>query len=413
MMSHMMTSAPSLPPRRMKSSMLMPARRSGSRSIRSRNSRSHFSSLNPARSPIIWCDRPPVPTMAPLKSGFQSGSSCLPLSCATPIVGTWDVPMPPMMRAISRFYSRHAVLELADLLDPELHRLARAQEALARHADARGRAGHDEIARLQRDARGQHLDLLRDGEDHLVAVRILHQLIPDPQLEPELLRIADLGSWHDPRPERTGAVEAFLAHPVEVERTGRRVLLAAAGIARREVVADGVAKHIVQRLRQGDILGRLADDGDQLDFPVDRFRERRQLDGRTPADDRALAGLDEVPGLLAQLLHRRARRIAVRARHLRHVVGVVGAGAEDVAGIRYGRREPRILHRLRAPFGRDRFLRAQRVDYAGKARFALEVEDLAIDRKAAARAAFRLVAEQAIGHSCFSFAACVTRLKKS
>src|SRR5258708_515313 len=140
--------------------------------------------------------------------------------------------MPPMMRAISRFYSRHAVLELADLLDPELHRLARAQEALARHADARGRAGHDEIARLQRDARGQHLDLLRDGEDHLVAVRILHQLIPDPQLEPELRRTADLGSWQDPRPERTGAVEAFLPHPVEVDRARRWILVPPHHIAR-------------------------------------------------------------------------------------------------------------------------------------------------------------------------------------
>src|SRR5882672_12864567 len=132
--------------------------------------------------------------------------------------------MPPMMRAISRFYSRHAVLELAYLLDPELDRLARAQETLARHADTRGRAGHDEIARLQRDARGEHLDLLGDGEDHLVGVRVLHQLAAHPELDAELLRVADLGRRHDPRPERACAVEALLAHPVEMERAGRRVL---------------------------------------------------------------------------------------------------------------------------------------------------------------------------------------------
>src|SRR5258708_40289895 len=155
--------------------------------------------------------------------------------------------MPPMMRAISRFYSGHAVLELADLLDPELHRLARAQEALARHADARGRAGHDEIARLQRDARREHLDLLGDGEDHLVAVRVLHQLIPDPELEPERLRIADLRRGHDPRPERTGAVEALLAHPVEVERTDRRVLFPSARVARPDGVAGGGAQHLSPR----------------------------------------------------------------------------------------------------------------------------------------------------------------------
>src|SRR5438105_3913897 len=100
--------------------------------------------------------------------------------------------MPPMMRAIRRFYSGDAVLELADLLDPEPDRLARTQEALAWHADARRRAGHDEIARLQRDARRKHLDLLCDREDHLVGVRVLHQLASHPKLDAELLRITHL-----------------------------------------------------------------------------------------------------------------------------------------------------------------------------------------------------------------------------
>src|SRR5258708_33282806 len=130
--------------------------------------------------------------------------------------------MPPMMRAISPIlllrYSGDAVLELADLLDPEPDRLARTQEALARHADARRRAGHDEIARLQRNARRKHLDLLGDGKDHLLAVRVLHQLAPHPELEAELLRIADFGGGHDPGSELAGAVEARLAHPVGIER---------------------------------------------------------------------------------------------------------------------------------------------------------------------------------------------------
>src|SRR5467141_3879776 len=58
----------SLPPSRMKSSSDMRASRSGSRSIRSRNSRSQLSLLNPARSPIIWWESPPVPTTATLRS---------------------------------------------------------------------------------------------------------------------------------------------------------------------------------------------------------------------------------------------------------------------------------------------------------------------------------------------------------
>ena len=90
---------------------------------------------------------------------------------------------------------------------------------------------------------------------------------------------------------------------------------------------------------------------------------------------------------------------AMGARHLRHVVGVIGAGAEDVAGIRHRCGEPRVLHRLRAPLGRDRFLRAQRFDHAGKARFALEVVDFAVDGEAAARAALRFVAQQSVRHA--------------
>src|SRR5258706_11013062 len=161
--------------------------------------------------------------------------------------------MPPMMRAIRPIlllrYSGDAVLELADLLDPELDRLARSQEALARHTDARRCAGHDQIARLQRDARGEHLDLLGHREDHLVGVRILHQLAAHPKLEAELLRIADLRRRHDPRPERTRAVEALLAHPVEMERPVGGIVRPPHDVARRKIVADGVAEYVVERLR--------------------------------------------------------------------------------------------------------------------------------------------------------------------
>src|SRR5438876_1132850 len=58
MVSHMTTSAPSNPPSSAYSAVVIAARRSGSRSKRSRNRLSHVGLLKPARSPCTWCDRP-------------------------------------------------------------------------------------------------------------------------------------------------------------------------------------------------------------------------------------------------------------------------------------------------------------------------------------------------------------------
>ena len=57
-----------------------------------------------------------------------------------------------------------------------------------------------EVARLQRDARGEHRDLLGGVEDHLAGVRVLHQLVVDPELDAELVRIpiSLAGTIHGP-----------------------------------------------------------------------------------------------------------------------------------------------------------------------------------------------------------------------
>src|SRR5258706_8359977 len=47
----------------------------GSRAIRSRNFMSHFSLLKPARSPFIWCESPPVPTMTTFRSRSEEHTS--------------------------------------------------------------------------------------------------------------------------------------------------------------------------------------------------------------------------------------------------------------------------------------------------------------------------------------------------
>src|SRR5439155_27043113 len=60
----------------------------------------------------------------------------------------------------------------------------------------------------------------------------------------------------------------------------------------------------------------------------------------------------EVPGFFAGLLRRRPGGLALRARHLGHVIGVVGPRAVDGAGIENGGEQSRAAERdtLRAGF---------------------------------------------------------------
>src|SRR3989442_5141122 len=109
---------------------------------------------------------------------------------------------------------RHGVGQLADALDPEANGLAGLQESPAAHPDARRRPSHDQVAGLQRDARRELRDLLRRVEDHPPGVRVLHELVADPELHAEVLRILDLAGGNDPRAQRTPALEALLAESV-------------------------------------------------------------------------------------------------------------------------------------------------------------------------------------------------------
>src|SRR5262245_18551730 len=149
--------------------------------------------------------------------------------------------------------------QLADLLDPNLHGIAGLKEFAAGGADAGRCAGEDQVAGMQRHTVRQLRDLLGQVEDHVLAVGILLEHVVDPELEAEILRVADLARRHDPGSERARAVEGLVLGPVSLERRGIANVRPRSTVARGKIVGGGVAGDVAQRLVLGDVLGWPAD----------------------------------------------------------------------------------------------------------------------------------------------------------
>ena len=200
-----------------------------------------------------------------------------------------------------------------------------------------------------------------------------------------------------------------------MERRGGGILLPLHDVSGGEVVGDGVAGHVIEGALHRHVFRGLADHGGQLDLPVHHLREERELDLRAGADNRSLRRLDEMPGPLPQLLHRRSRRLAGGARHLGHVIGVVGSRAEDGARVEYGREQPDALegHPLRPALARGQVLgrlseqasgsvpvleHAEHARVGGGARHLGGVVDGLAHEHTRTRASAVLIAQQFVGH---------------
>src|SRR5579862_7073990 len=107
----------------------------------------------------------------------------------------------------------HPVLDLTDLLDPQPDHVAGLEELAAASADSGRRAGEDDVAWIKRHAVGQLLDLFGERVDHRAGVGILLEDAVDPELEPKLLRIADIARRHDPGAERARPVKSLVLGP--------------------------------------------------------------------------------------------------------------------------------------------------------------------------------------------------------
>src|SRR5256885_299127 len=108
-----------------------------------------------------------------------------------------------------------------------------------RRADARRRAGIDEIARLEGVVLRQEGDLLRHGPDHVRQVGLLALLAVDVEPQRPLSRVADFARRYE-----LAAGGRFVEVLAEVPRTAM-VLAPLLQVAARHVETDGVAVDMV------------------------------------------------------------------------------------------------------------------------------------------------------------------------
>ncbi len=138
------------------------------------------------------------------------------------------------------------------------------------------------------------------------------------------MRIADLVGSHDARPHRREAVLPLRYDP----------LPRAAAIARRHVVDDGVAEHMVQCVALRDVARGAADDHRKFGFPVELLRDLRVVADRVvPRDDRGRR-LREDHRLLREFF-----RCVEAARRFSNMLGIVKTDTEDILARARDRRE--------------------------------------------------------------------------
>ena len=153
-----------------------------------------------------------------------------------------------------------------------------AELGVHRPGGAGGRAGDDDHARPQREARREEMDELRAGPDHFSRCARLPEIAVDAGLELELLRIGNLVRGDDARPQRGAGIERFAAAEVVPHASfGGPPDLA---VARGHVVDDGVAEHVIERRRGRDMPAGLADDDGQLGLAIELLGQRGVVDDR-------------------------------------------------------------------------------------------------------------------------------------
>ena len=132
-------------------------------------------------------------------------------------------------------------------------------------------AGGDDVAGVEREELAQVAHELLHREDHRPRRAVLHPLAVDFEPEFQVLRIGDFVFGDEPGAEWAEGVAAFAFVPEAAAVFLERAL--------GDVVRDAVAGDVVEGLGFADVLGPLADDDAELDFPIGLLRAARE-DGR-------------------------------------------------------------------------------------------------------------------------------------
>src|SRR5262245_27751273 len=199
-------------------------------------------------------------------------------------------------------YARDLDLELVAGLHPE--------RRLAPGADAVGRAGGDDVARLQRGHGREIFDDGRDIEDHVIGRVVLHHLTVQPRRELQPLRVLHDVGGDQPRAERPGGREVLAG--------GRGVLLE---VAHAAVDETGIACHHGERAGARHMAATLADHHGELALEIEGDRGARPHHAAARRHQR-VAEAREDAGCGRQL-----------AAHFTDVAGIVEADAEDLRRI--------------------------------------------------------------------------------
>ncbi len=224
--------------------------------------------------------------------------------------------LPP---GLAFFWRRQASLRsvcflLSKARNAERDDIARLQVArrLLAHADARRRAGGDDVARLQRHEAAEVRHEEGDAVDHGLGGAVLHGLAIDREPHVERLRVGNLVLRHQPGADRAEGVGGLALGPLS------RMLELEGALG--DIVHDAVAGDIIQRLGFRDVFRGLADDDAELDFPIGLLRAARDqhIVIRTANGRRGLHEDDRL---------RRNGHAAFGS-----VVGIVEADADELAG---------------------------------------------------------------------------------
>ena len=151
---------------------------------------------------------------------------------------------------------------LAKPFNAHIHTVTRLQEDLRlhAHADAGRCAGRDHITRIKPHELGDIMDDMGNTEDHRLGIAGLDALAIKVEPHRQILHVLDFILRDEPRTERAECRAPLAFHPLATTFRLEFPL--------RNIVADTIARDVIERVLLVDIQRRLADDDGELDLPV-------------------------------------------------------------------------------------------------------------------------------------------------